>query len=220
MMNGYPPYMDIEKNGEIVGFDVDIAKAIEKEIKQPILIKDFGNLSSLFLALETEAIDCIMSGLDITKERAKEYEIIYYHGEKNNHAYIVTLKNGPTCEDFAIKNWKIAVEPGSSNESILKDHKNLTLFPLLNYVDMMLQLKNKNIDGFLLDVSQIKRFQDLNDPELSFFKIEIPEELITNGIGIVLKRGNFDLKEKLQNAITHLIHNDTINELAHRWKVL
>lgn len=220
MMNGYPPYMDIEKNGEIIGFDVDIAKAIEKEIKQPIIIKDLGNLSSLFLALETEAIDCIMSGLDITKERAKEYEIIYYHGEKNNHAYIVTLKNGPTSEDFTIKNWKIAVEPGSSNESILKNHKNLRLFPLLNYVDMMLQLKNKNIDGFLLDVSQIKRFQDLNDPELSFFKIEIPEELITNGIGIVLKRGNFGLKEKLQNAITHLIHNNIINELAHRWKLL
>lgn len=82
MMNGYPPYMDISDNGTLEGFDVSIIKTLEKELGTTIAIKDLGNLSTLFLALENETIDAVLSGLDITKERAKNYEIVYYFGEK------------------------------------------------------------------------------------------------------------------------------------------
>jgi octopine/nopaline transport system substrate-binding protein len=219
MMNGYPPYMDISANGVPEGFDVSITTALAKELGTTITIKDLGNLSTLFLALENETIDAVMSGLDITKERAKNYEIVYYYGEKNDRAYIVTLKNAISKENFDQHRWKIAIEPGSSNEFVLQKKENVLLIPLTNYTDMMVHLKNKKIDGFLLDVSQIQRFRELNDDSISFIEITVPEESMTNGLGITFKKGNGKTKEKIQTAVTKLIENGTIAELARTWEL-
>jgi ABC-type amino acid transport substrate-binding protein len=219
MMNGYPPYMDITSDGNQQGFDVDIVKGIEKELGVSIEIKDLGNLSTLFLALENESIDAVMSGLDITTERAKNYDIIYYHGEKNDKAYIVSLNNTINENNLVTFHWRIAAEPGSSNEAILKKKTNVTIISLQTYTEMMMHLKNKTIDGFLLDVSQIERFKSINDKELSFFEIKIPDQLFTNGIGIACKKGS-PLKDKLQEAITKLIENGTIKKDAEKWGLL
>lgn len=219
MMNGYPPYMDISDNGTLEGFDVSIIKTLEKELGTTIAIKDLGNLSTLFLALENETIDAVLSGLDITKERAKNYEIVYYFGEKNDRAYIVTLKDTINKENLYQNFWKIGIEPGSSNEVILQKKENLQIIPLANYTEMMVHLKNKKIDGFLLDVSQIERLKKINDDTISFIEIVIPEEFITNGIGIIFKKGKTKAKEKIQAAITKLIENGTITKLAQIWEL-
>lgn len=219
MMNGYPPYMDISAHGTLEGFDVSITKALEKELGISIVIKDLGNLSTLFLALENETIDAVLSGLDITKERAKNYEIVYYFGEKNDRAYIVTLKDTINKENLYQNFWRIGIEPGSSNEVILQKKENLQIIPLANYTDMMVHLKNKKIDGFLLDVSQIERLKKINDDTISFIEIVIPEEFITNGIGIIFKKGNTKAKEKIQAAITKLIENGTVTKLAEVWEL-
>jgi ABC-type amino acid transport substrate-binding protein len=219
MMNGYPPYMDISANGIPEGFDVSITNALAKELDATIAIKDLGNLSTLFLALENETIDAVLSGLDITKERAKNYEIVYYFGEKNDRAYIVALKDTINKDNLYQNFWKIGIEPGSSNEVILQKKENLQIIPLANYTDMMVHLKNKKIDGFLLDISQIERFKKINDETISFIEIKIPEEFITNGIGIAFKKGNTKTKDKIQTAITKLIENGTIAKLAEAWEL-
>lgn len=47
----------------------------------------------------------------------------------------------------------------------------------------------------------------------------IPEEFITNGIGIIFKKGKTKAKEKIQAAITKLIENGTITKLAQIWEL-
>ena len=60
-----------DENGNIVGFDVDIAKAVSKEIGVEIEFKpiDWASKES---ELNSGRIDCIWNGLSITPEREEK----------------------------------------------------------------------------------------------------------------------------------------------------
>ena len=63
-----------DDKGEIVGFDIDMAKAVSKEIGIPIEFKPI-DWASKETELESGRIDCIWNGLTITEERAAAMSI-------------------------------------------------------------------------------------------------------------------------------------------------
>lgn len=220
MMNGYPPYMDITSTGGMVGFDVEIADYISQELGCEVEIKDLGSLNTLFIALEKNTIDCIMSGLDITKKRKAGYEVVFYRGEKINYCYLVSSKACPINElQLKEKKWKIAVEPGSSQESTLLKLQNLEIISLTNNADMMLNLENSKVDGFIVDISQINKFKNI-EKNLIYVPIEIPEEYITEGIGILIKKGNHKMVNLIAPVIEKLIKDKIIKQLEQKWGLL
>ena len=68
----YPPF-EFKKSGEIVGFDVDVAQEISKELGYPLSIQDM-DFSALVPALQSGRIDFVMSGMTVTDERKKNLD--------------------------------------------------------------------------------------------------------------------------------------------------
>src|SRR3712207_1713570 len=80
----YPPYEFITKvNGQtkIVGFEMEMAKQIAKDLGVKLVVKNM-QFDSLLVALETGKIDVIISGMSPTAERKKSvaFSKIYYTG--------------------------------------------------------------------------------------------------------------------------------------------
>ena len=124
MMSGWPPYMSIDKQGNYVGFDVDIAKALGKKLGKKLEIKDVGSLATLFLSLEQGKIDMIFSGLDITQERQKRMTMIPYAGEDTTSMYVLFYNQVPqgiaSLEDLAQKpNTIVCIEANSTSEKLI-----------------------------------------------------------------------------------------------------
>ncbi len=119
--SGYPPFEMTDKKGNIVGFDIDIAKEIAKAMGVKLKIINTA-FDGIIPALTTKKFDIIISGMTITQERNlkinfsdpymivgqtillnKKYEgKITSYEQLNDQKYIVTSKLGTTGEQ-AIK---------------------------------------------------------------------------------------------------------------------
>ncbi len=61
----YPPFESIDANNKIVGFDVDLANALCKEIDATCTFSNQA-FDSLIPSLKFRRIDAVMAGMDIT----------------------------------------------------------------------------------------------------------------------------------------------------------
>ena len=62
------------EKGELIGFDIDLAKAVAEKLKIEVEFKAI-NWDSKIMDLNSGNIDLIWNGLTITPDRAKETEI-------------------------------------------------------------------------------------------------------------------------------------------------
>jgi ABC-type amino acid transport substrate-binding protein len=222
MMNGWAPFMTINSHGEMEGFDVDVVKAIEKVINQPIIIKDLGSLSSLFIALEQGTVDAIFSGLDVTEKRKKEYDFVIYESDKTrfNKYCCVTSSHGPHNE-FDLKNklYIVGVESGLSWEATLDQYVLLDRKYMSSVTDMVLQLEQDKIDCFVLEQTQCNRLKKAI-PDLDYFVLDMDPSLSIDGIGIFMKKNNIKLKNNLQHAIDILFRDNKIDPIVKKWNLV
>src|SRR5689334_7915697 len=77
----YPPF-EFKQNGRIVGFDVDLAEELAKELGYTVEIQDM-DFSALIPSLKTGRVDFVMSGISVNEERKKNVRFgdPYYSGK-------------------------------------------------------------------------------------------------------------------------------------------
>ena len=66
--SGYYPFEMVDKKNELVGFDVDVAKAIAKEMGVQVEFQNYA-FSGLVPALQANKIDVVIAGMTITDKR-------------------------------------------------------------------------------------------------------------------------------------------------------
>src|SRR5437870_2872374 len=68
----YPPF-EYQKNGELVGFDIDLARLIAKELHKEAVFENM-QFSTILVALQNGAADAAISTITITDERKKHFD--------------------------------------------------------------------------------------------------------------------------------------------------
>ena len=97
----YPPFESMDANNQIVGFDIDLAHALCKQMQAECTFTNHA-FDSLIPALKFKKYDAVISGMDITPERSKQVAFTdpYYANSALVIAYdsyqnaIIDLKNG------------------------------------------------------------------------------------------------------------------------------
>ena len=148
------PYTMKNKEGKLIGFEVDIAKEMAKSMGvKLILVKmPFGEL---FGALEEGGIDAIMSGMTITAKR--NMRALFAGPYKLSGKSMVTrsedLANIQHLDDANDKNYKIAFLKGSTSEDFVR--KNLTkveAVPVDDYDTGLDMVMKYDVDALVADV--------------------------------------------------------------------
>ncbi len=67
----YPPFESLDANNQIVGFDIDLAKALCKQMQADCTFTNHA-FDSLIPSLKFKKYDAVISGMDITPERSKQ----------------------------------------------------------------------------------------------------------------------------------------------------
>src|SRR3989338_9016836 len=135
----YPPYESIDKNGNSVGFDIDMAEAIAKQLGKKLIIKEMA-FDSLILGLEQNKCDMVLSGMSITPSRQKEILMIPYQGEPSKSYYLLFWKKDPVGIE-QLKNKTIAVQTGTWMEDYLNTLKFITTKALDSTSELVMDIQ-------------------------------------------------------------------------------
>lgn len=207
----YPPYefhKEINGKDEIVGFDIEIAKEIAKDLGVELEIKDM-KFEGLLAALVADNIDFIIAGMVPTQERmeAVDFSIPYYQAEQKMLIRAEDKDKYKTPEDF--KGKTVGAQISTIQEEIV-----LTRMPDSEYkglskiTDLVLELKNKKIEGIVLVApvaeAYAKQNEDLIVPDISFGK--------EDGVAVAVNKGNTDLVDAINATLQRLMDEGKIDE--------
>lgn len=107
--------------GEIVGFDIDLAKAVGQKLGIPVEFKSI-NWDSKVIDLNNKNIDLIWNGLTITDERKKE--VLFTNPYLQNSQVVVTKAGSTVLTKADLKGKVVAAQSQSS----VKKHLRKILF--------------------------------------------------------------------------------------------
>ncbi|NLB90402.1 MAG: amino acid ABC transporter substrate-binding protein [Clostridiales bacterium] len=151
---GFPPMGYRDDTGAYVGFDLDVAKEVAKQLEVELILQPI-DWAAKEMELSSGNIDCIWNGMTVTPDREEAMSLSLPYLE--NAQVICVLADSPytALTDFAGKT--ISLQAGSSAEDALDasgDFKdNLTeAVKFENNVAALLDLDNGNCDGVLIDI--------------------------------------------------------------------
>ncbi|MCB2289624.1 transporter substrate-binding domain-containing protein [Clostridium sp. CS001] len=210
----YPPYefhKSIDGKDTIVGFDIDIAKEIAKDLGVEIEIKDM-KFDGLTAALETGNIDLIAAGMNPTEERKKnvDFSKIYYTAVQ---CVVVRAGDEATIKSLEdLKGKKVGVQKGTVQEELATEQLATSeIKPLGKVSDLMLSLSTKKVDAVIVELPVAKAYVAQNsDLALTKAQIKAKEE----GSALAVKKGNEDLIKFLNTSIDRLINEKTIDKFV------
>ncbi len=208
----YPPYEfrdTASGNNEIIGFDVDIAKYITKELGLELSITD-TDFNGIIPALQSKRADFAMAGMTPTAERKKnvDFSDIYYEAKNT----IVSLKGSNLKTPADLSGKEVGVQLGSTQETAAKEFKNVKLKSLNKTSEIIQEVKAKRIEAAVIEDTIAKGFI-ANNPDLEFTTIPNVGEA---GSAIAFPKGSTRVAD-FNRVLAQMKQSGEIDRLIKKW---
>jgi polar amino acid transport system substrate-binding protein len=210
----YPPYefhKAVNGKDEIVGFDVEIAKQIAKDLGVKLVIKDM-QFDGLLAALDEGKVDMVVAGMTPTPEREKnvDFSNVYYKAVQTVVVRAADKNKFKTTSDFNGKT--IGVQKGAIQEDIAKKQiSGARPMALATISDLVLALKNNRVDGVILEspvaTSNVNANKDL---VISDVKLKNDDA----GSAVAVKKGSADLVKEINKTLNRLKTDNSIDKFV------
>ncbi|MES9684197.1 ABC transporter substrate-binding protein [Bacillus sp. AFS001701] len=210
----YKPYEFIDtKNDKIVGFDVDLAKALGKKTGYTIKVKDI-DFTSLITAMNADKVDFIMAGMKKTPERAKNADFTEPYFTDQNEIVVNKDSNIKSVED--LKGKTVGVQAGSIQETKAIEVSKKVGFKVENrnrIPEMVEELKAGRFDAVVIEQSVASGY--LN--KLPEMQGELMQDFFEqSGSAVALPKGS-KLTPKFEKALKELKEDGTVDKLVKKW---
>lgn len=214
--DSFPPMGYRDDNGDIVGFDIDVAREVSKrlgvELKpQPI------NWDVKELELTTGAIDCIWNGFTVTPER--EEKLLFSKPYLKNRQVFIVKKDSGIFTLADLKGKKIGVQSGSSGEvafeeSEIYDAKNVVGYP--NFLMGIMDLNAGGVDAVVID--EIVADAQLQKSSVSAsMKVLRDLPIASEDYAIGFRKEDVELRDAVQNTIEDMKKDGTLKTISIKW---
>ncbi|MDF2945284.1 MAG: hypothetical protein K0S01_4142, partial [Herbinix sp.] len=228
--DSFPPMGFRDDADNIVGFDVDLAKAVCEKLGVELVLQPI-EWDAKEQELNTKNIDCIWNGFSVTPDRLDIWNGFSVTPDRlenltmtepyllNNISLVVVQGSDvTTMADMAGK--KLAVQSGSSAEETLNNDDNKAfkeslglVNPFGDYVTALMDLETGNSDAVLMD-SVVANYM-INDAGKDF--VVLDETLLADEYAIGFRKGEEALCDAVENALKELKADGTVEEIATKW---
>ena len=207
----YAPFESKNSQGELVGFDIDLAKELCKRINTQCTFVE-NPLDALIPSLKAKKIDAIMSSLSITEKRQQEIAF-------TDKLYASDIQ--PTVE--SLKGKRVGVLQGTTQETFGNEHwapKGIEIVSYQGQDNIYSDLTAGRIDAAFQDeVAASEGF--LKQPVGKDYKFGGPsvkdEKLFGVGTGMGLRKEDNELREALNKAFAEMRADGTYEKLAKKY---
>jgi polar amino acid transport system substrate-binding protein len=215
----YPPFNNLESDGSLTGFDIDIAKALCEEMKAEctFVTQDWDGIIP---ALISKKFDAIIASMSITAERKEKVDFTnkYY----NTPPAIVVPKDSPITEatEDAFDGKTLGAQSATTHSNYAEAHlkkSELKLYPTSE--EYKLDIANGRIDGVVDDVVVLSEWLKTADGACCKLLGVLPVDPVINGegAGIAVRKGDDALREKFNAAIDAIRKNGKYKEINDKY---
>jgi arginine transport system substrate-binding protein len=210
----YPPYEFVNEQGNVVGFDVDVAQRIASLMGKKLVIKEMG-FDALILSLKTHKIDLIISGMSITSDRLKEIEMVPYQGDKVTELQLLFWKTeGKAIQE--LKGKTVVAQSGTFQEEVLHHYTDVKPKFLDSTQELVMEIKYGKSDAALVESAVGKEFQ-FQFPEIHAVALPLSSAQQAFGNGIGISKDDPQLKEAVEKNVQQLKASGEMDRLKRKW---
>ena len=214
----YAPMGFRDEKGEIVGFDVDLAKEAAKRLGSEVEFKAI-DWNSKEAELKSGRIDIIWNGLDITPERQQN---MLFSDPYMDNRQIVFVKKG---NDQGIKSEAdlagkiVGTQAGSTAEAYIAGNEalktSLKEFKTYgDYVSAFMDLENGRIDALVCD--EIVGRYNIKDRADDFEALDVTVGPVSQ-FGIAFRKDDTELRDKVQKVFDEMIKDGAAKKISEQW---
>lgn len=200
--------------GEIQGFDVDIAKALTDEMTNGEGEAEFVEVTSKtrIPLLKNGKIDGILATMTITEEREKEVDFsdVYFNGGQSLLVHEDSEING--IEDLTSDHTVLAIKGSSSTQNMRELAPQVDVLDLENYSEGFVALQSGQGDALTTDNAILLGMIDTN-PNYRLAGSNFTDE----PYGIAINKGQDEFHKRLEEALDTIQENGVYDEIYAKW---
>lgn len=209
----YPPYeWHLIKDGkdEVVGFEIDIAKAVAEELGVTLSIKDM-DFDGLIPALSTGKVDMVLAGMNPTPKRAESVDFTDIYISQNDVVLIRKEDADKYNSKESLKDAKWATQKSTIQEDFLKEEfADSYLQSVGKWGTAILSLNTGKVDAILMVDNVANRYAKEND-KLMVANLDI--ESTPNEAAIAVAKNNEAFLTKLDEILDGMKESGKIDQL-------
>lgn len=209
----FPPFEFVTSEGvigEYDGIDMCIAKEVAEQMGKKAEINNI-EFDSLLVALEKGQIDAVIAGMTVTDKRKKSVNFTtpYYTATQ----VMIVKEDSAIAKASDMADKKICVVQGYTGETCVKKlGYNYESFK--KGTEAVLELVNGKCDVVVIDSATANQY--LKDNK-GLKIVEDSEAFESEEYAIAVKKGNDELLDDLNKAITKMLDDGTISEFAAKY---
>ena len=210
----FPPMGFVGDDGEYTGFDLELAQEVAKRLSLEYKAQPIA-WDSKDMELESGNIDCIWNGFTMT---GREDDYTWTEPYMANQQVFVVANDSDISSQADLAGKIVEVQADSSAEAALKEAPELTatfkeLLTTADYNTAFMDLEQGAVDAIAMDVIVAGyQIQQRN----ADFKI-LDDSLSEEEYGVGFKKGNTELRDKVQNTLEEMAEDGTLQEVSEKW---
>lgn len=204
-----------DENGEVVGFDIDLAKEVANRLGVTLEIKPI-EWSSSILSLNKGDVDVLWNGVTINE--ARKQQINFSKPYLNNKLVIVKAVDDNTINSKDDLTGKVlGVQVGSNDEALTADPSSKNAKEIRRYdvnVNAFLDLQAKRIDAVVIDEVAAQYY--IAEKKAPFVVVEnspLTEELY----GIGFRKSDAKLLAEVDKILDEMRADGTAAKISEKW---
>lgn len=209
---GYPPFNYMTEDGDIIGFDVDVAAEIANRLDMELEYVATA-WDGIVEGLRAKRYDGILGSMGITEEREAviDFSIPYYYSGPQ----LIAMKDGGiNSVDDLTSDSTLGLVTGTTFEN---DAKNLGTKVKLYEDDnqTLIELLNGRVDGVLTDrIVGLNAINQLKDGD----KLTLVGSVLRSEVmGIGFHEDDDELREQVNAALNDMFADGTMKQISEKW---
>ena len=215
----YPPFDIVDKQGQIIGFDIDVGKLIAEAmgVKYEVLNTAW---EGIFPALQTGKFDMIINGVTITAKRGLAVGLTQPY-VTIGQALGINRERKPHVKDWRDLNQKgtiIAVMLGNAGDFLAtKIYKNAEIRRFQTAPEMVMEVVAGRADAWQWDIPATSFHVGRNQDKV--YMVEVPKSEHREHLGFAIRKGDVVFLNWLNLFIMELNESGKLDELYKKWFV-
>ena len=210
----YAPMNYLDENGELIGFDTDLAKAVFEGLGYEVIFQEI-DWSSKYTDLNSGAIDCVWNGFTCT---GREDQYTWSDPYVDNSIVLVVKKDsgiasmadlaGKTVMAQAASSAADAINGNEAFKSSLKE-----VIELADYNMGFMELKQGTVDAIAADLG-VAAYQIANN-EGEY--VILDEAVSTEQYAVGFLKGNTELRDAVNAELKKMAEDGTMLKIAEKY---